>query len=418
LKSANKDKSQFMGMISHDIRQPLGNIMLSCELLLEQLHASEESSSLVQTVHSSAGLMHYLVDDMLQMVKMELGKMEITLEKKPVDLTRIIGHVVNTHRMLAAKKSITIEYSIMNYPEKGSCIPWEEFIQKRKCYNQFTVDPLRMEQLINNLLSNAIKFSFPNTKIEVFSEKKDNDGTVELTIKDHGKGIPPSDMNRLFTAFSRLSVKPTAGEGSTGLGLCIVKSIVEAHKGNIIVESTVGEGTTFKVILPLRATPVPIRKKSEDNQQFFSPNITKKLRILLADDNTVNQHLVSQVLSKRGHEVVVANDGVEALQIFERDGEHSGFDVLLLDDEMPRMTGREVIQTIRNIEQANSDSFHIPIISISGNVSDDYFQIIKKIGADLCVSKPFRLQNLINAVEQTDNLPKKETKKTQQAEVK
>jgi len=351
--------------------------------------------------------MHYLVDDMLQMVKMELGKMEITLEKKPVDLARIVAHVVHSNRMLAAKKNITIDYSIVNFPEKGSCTPWEEVVLNRIFYNQFNVDPLRMEQLINNLLSNAVKFSLPNTKVEVFSEKKDNDGTVELTIKDHGKGIPPSDMNRLFTAFSRLSVKPTAGEGSTGLGLCIVKSIVEAHKGNILVESTEGQGTTFKVILPLRSTPVPIRKKSEDAHQLFSPRIIeKRLRILLADDNTVNQHLVSQVLSKRGHDVVVASDGVEALQIFERDGEHSGFDVLLIDDEMPRMTGREVIQTIRSNERSFGDNLHIPIISISGNVSDEFFQNIKKIGADQCVAKPFRIQNLITAVEQVDNIPK------------
>jgi len=133
--------------------------------------------------------------------------------------------------------------------------------------------------------------------------------------------------------------------------------------------------------------------------RFLTDPIDKKLRILLADDNTVNQHLVSQVLSKRGHDVILANDGVDALQTFERDGEHHGFDILLIDDEMPRMTGREVIQAIRRNEQVNGEGFHIPIISISGNVTEEFSQTIKKIGADQCVSKPFRLQNLIEAVE-------------------
>jgi signal transduction histidine kinase/FixJ family two-component response regulator len=400
LKAANKDKSHFMGMVSHDIRQPLANIMLSCELLSEQLRGNDGIEYLVQTAHSSAGLMHHLVDDLLQMVKMDLGKMEITLEKKPADLARIVAHVVNTNRILASKKNINIEFNILNWQEQGTCTPWEEVEARRKTYSQFYIDSLRIEQLMNNLISNAVKFSYPNSKVEVYGEKKDIEGTVEITIKDHGKGIPSSDMNQLFTAFSRLSVKPTAGEASNGLGLCIVKSIVEAHRGNIIVESTVGKGSIFKIVLPLKSTPTPIRKNSVvEINRFLTDPIDKKLRILLADDNTVNQHLVSQVLSKRGHDVILANDGVDALQTFERDGEHHGFDILLIDDEMPRMTGREVIQAIRRNEQVNGEGFHIPIISISGNVTEEFSQTIKKIGADHCVSKPFRLQNLIEAVE-------------------
>jgi CheY-like chemotaxis protein len=343
--------------------------------------------------------MQHLVDDMLHMVKVELGKLEVTLDKRHVDLARLVANVVQTNRMIAAKKHMTIEYSILNWKEQGTATPWEIVESNTTSSYRFLVDPLRIEQVVNNLLSNAIKFSYPGSKIEVFGEKKDSEGLVEITVKDNGKGIPTTDMEQLFTAFSRLSVKPTAGESSNGLGLCIVKSIVEAHRGNIFVESTVGKGTSFRVSLPGKATPTPIRRASTDiAKRLDVVSKEKQLRILLADDNTVNQHLVSQVLSKRGHSVVVAGDGLEALRIFEREGEHEGFDVLLVDEEMPHMNGRQVIEKIRSKE--NLTEKHIPIIAVSGHVTPEYYEDMKKIGADEFVPKPFRIQSLISKVEQ------------------
>jgi len=402
LNAANKHKSSFMGMVSHDIRQPLGNIMLSCELLSEMLvNPSKETTSLIQTMHSSAGLMHNLVDDMLQMVKVDLGKLEVPVEKRPVNLGRLLANVVDAHSRVAAKKNIKIDFSIINWNGQGTVTPWEIVETNATFYVFFEADPLRLEQVINNLLSNAIKFSYPGSKVELLGEKK-TDGIIEITVRDYGQGIPASEMPHLFSPFSTLSVKPTAGEASNGLGLCIVKSIIEAHQGNIIVESRVGEGTSFKVTLPGKIMIAPVRRNSAEvspKPEKVSQN-KRKLRILFADDNTINQYLVSQVLSKRGHDVLVAVDGAEALQIFETEGSHDAFDLLLIDEEMPRMKGTEVIEKIRMKEKQDQ---HIPIISISGHVTNEFYEQIRNVGADHLVSKPFNIQKLISTVEQYTN---------------
>jgi len=263
------------------------------------------------------------------------------------------------------------------------------------------MDAVKIEQALNNLISNAMKFSYPGSKVEIYTEKKIDEGLVEITITDHGQGIPPEEMKYLFTAFSRLSVKPTGGEGSTGLGLCIVKNIIEAHKGNIQVESVVEEGTTFKIVLPLTPVQPPNRKSNDRISLTASMDLyqkTPELRILVAEDNVTNQKLMTQVLSKRGYSIEMANDGVEALEIFERDGGHDSFDVLLIDEEMPRMNGKNVIETIRQ-KELFAGLNRIPMISISGHATEEHLRTMKQIGADHCISKPFNIKMLISVIE-------------------
>lgn len=404
LHDANTEKNKFMAMISHDIRQPLGNIMLSCELISQD---SNHNSDLIQTIHSSASLMHHLVDDLLQMVQFDLGKLDIRIDKRQADLTALINRVVQMNALMAQKKQIALCYKVTEKDSNGSevHIPYTEYQARRRSINA-NIDAVKMEQVMNNLVSNAIKFSYPGSHVLLRIEKNVKDKTVEVSVADSGQGIPEEDLQIMFRPFQRLSVKPTAGESSTGFGLWVVKSVVEAHDGNIRVNSAVGVGTTFKLVLPLGTLKDSIDKvfnmrQSLDRittvaQMKTSPS---QLRVLIADDNAVNQKLMTQLIAKRGHIVDVAGDGDEALEMFIENGGHAGYDVLLLDEEMPRMNGMEVVKRIRQLEDENKSLSRIPIISISGHARSEHIQWAKTAGVDDCIPKPFRMNTLLSTLE-------------------
>lgn len=403
LEKLNREKNSFVGMISHDIRQPLGNIMLSCELILQEGDPSNNKhEDVVQTIHASAGLMHNLVDDLLQMVKIDFGRLPVELDKRAIDVARLIHKTVVMNSLFAARKNINIIFSIKTSKSNDTSsvvIPYDKWENDRGSITCF-IDPSKIEQVINNLLSNAVKFSHPGTIVEVFLEKNLPSNQLIISVSDHGQGIPEDDLKKMFTPFQKLSVKPTAGESSNSLGLCIVKSIIEAHKGTISVESKVGKGTTFSIALPLAQpfiAPTPEKSPTETHMALQGP-APKVLRVLIAEDNIINQRLVSQILKKRGHESDIASDGIEALTVFERNGGHDTYDALLIDEEMPRMKGAELVEKIRQMERTKRLK-RIPLISVSGYTSEDHVAKMKSIGVDYCLSKPFQVQKLINAVE-------------------
>jgi len=396
----NKEKNAFLSMVSHDIRQPLGNIMLSCELIIEDNRntLTSQQAQLVQAVHSSAVLMHTLVDDLLHVSKLDFGHVSVELDRRAVDVLHLVNTTVTMNTLLAAKKNISLVVSrSKNNVKEGGCAQTTVNSEDKNLPITCYIDPVKIEQTLNNLISNAVKFSYLGSTVEVSVEKKNDN--AEIKIIDHGQGIPDRDLSLLFKPFQRLSVKPTAGEASTGLGLCIVKNIVEAHEGKIKIESKEGEGTTVIILLPLvtctstsspifDATPTSVIKET-----------TKPLRILIAEDNTVNQKLLTQVLRRRHHKVQIASDGIEAMEMYTKEGGSVGFDVLLLDEEMPRMKGTEVAQMIRKREKDNKEPSKLPIISISGHLSSEEDQDPRLDGIDHCIPKPFQIEELIRIVE-------------------
>jgi len=404
LNVANTEKNKFMAMISHDIRQPLSNIMLSCELISQD---NNHNSDLIQTIHSSASLMHHLVDDLLHMVQFDLGKLDIRVDKRQADITALMNRVVQMNKLMAQKKDISLCYKITEKNATGNTVhtPYPEFQARRRSINA-NIDAVKMEQVLNNLVSNAVKFSYPGSHVLLRIERNIEDKTIEISVADQGQGIPEEDLQNMFRPFQRLSVKPTAGETSTGFGLWVVKSVVEAHSGNIKVNSAVGVGTTIKLVLPLGTLKDSIDKTFNMRQSLERATTLSQikkspsqLRVLIADDNAVNQKLMTQVITKRGHIVDVAGDGDEALEMFIENGGHAGYDVLLLDEEMPRMNGIEVVKKIRQLEDENKSLNRIPIISISGHVRSEHIQWAKDVGVDDCIPKPFRMNTLLSTLE-------------------
>ncbi len=236
LEQLNEQKNQFLGMAAHDLRNPLGVIMMYSEFLLEEASCvlDEEQNEFLAIIHSSAEFMLHLVNDLLDIAKIESG--ELQLEVQPMDLVTLVRHNVALNRVLASRKHIKLYLKTKEAPDSSFSL-------------EANVDVYKIDQVLNNLITNAIKFSEPHSEVNVSVFREGDD--VIIAVQDEGPGIPADEIDKLFNPFARTSVKSTAGEKSTGLGLAIVRKIVVGHGGRIWVESEVGRGSTFYVALPV-----------------------------------------------------------------------------------------------------------------------------------------------------------------------
>ncbi|MHB8204916.1 MAG: sensor histidine kinase [Desulfomonilaceae bacterium] len=231
LEKLNEEKNRFLGIAAHDLRNPLNAIQMYSEFLSDE--ASEvltpEQIEFVSIIHSSSQFMLRLVNDLLDVAKIESGKLELDLTR--TDLIDLIRHNVTLNNTMASTKNISIDF---HYDQD---IP------------ETLVDTAKIEQVLNNLIVNAIKFSNQGSVINVKVARSGKEAVI--SVKDQGQGIPANEIDKLFKPFQRTSVRSTGGEDSTGLGLAIVRKIVMGHQGRVWVESEVGQGSTFYVALPL-----------------------------------------------------------------------------------------------------------------------------------------------------------------------
>lgn len=185
----------------------------------------------------------------------------------------------------------------------------------------------------------------------------------ELNIEDQGQGISREDMDKLFVPFSKIGTKPTQGESSTGLGLFIVKKIVEEHRGEIVLESEPGKGTRFIIKLPILSTKEEVKRRNTEEKmhQADHQEESKNLDILVAEDNIINQKIIRKLLSKSGHRVTIVDNGLKAIETYDKEK----FDIILMDIEMPKMNGLEATRNIRSKEAYKENP--IPIIAMTAH---------------------------------------------------
>jgi signal transduction histidine kinase len=224
----NDQKNQFLGIAAHDLRNPLEIILIYSEFLLEDAAPAlrEEQVQFIQTIRGSSEFMLRLVENLLDLAKIESGKLELDLER--IDLVALVERVVSLQQVLAARKGIEVR-----------CRTEVERLE-------MVADPVKLEQVLNNLIGNAVKFSPPGSAVDVRVTVAAD--AVTLSVEDRGPGVPADELDKLFRPFERTRVR----EKGTGLGLAIVKRIVEGHRGRIRVESEAGRGSTFHVSLPRR----------------------------------------------------------------------------------------------------------------------------------------------------------------------
>jgi two-component system sensor histidine kinase/response regulator len=324
LEIANKEKNHFIGIVAHDLRNPLGNIISFADIVKEEIgeRVDENTIKSLEIISQQATHLLTLVTELLGLCEIESGT--ITANKKMVSISNLIDHSIMTNQFLANKKHITIRKSL---PSRDISI---------------MIDQNKIEQVFNNLLSNAIKFSGQDTSVTVSLSEQPKG--ILIAVEDQGQGIPIKEQDLLFKPFSKTSVKGTMGEPSTGLGLFAVKKILDAHMGKIWVDSQQGTGSVFYFSLPYETVnqPVPDLKSPVIEKMH---NWEDKL-ILIVDDTDSNYMFLAHSLLRTNANVIWAKNGQKAVDICKT---NSKIDLVLMDIRMPTLDGYEASRQIREM---------------------------------------------------------------------
>ena len=366
--SANRAKSLFLANMSHEIRTPMNGILGSLQLIsLDNL--SNENKEYLDSIRISAENLLVIINDILDFSKIEANKIEI--EKIPVKINQIILDVISIIRFNSDKKNLYIKL------KEDERIP--EF---------FEGDPVRIRQIFLNLLSNAVKFTSVGG-IDISQRivsVEDTKYTLEFTVEDTGIGIDKNKKDSLFDSFSQLDASTTRKYGGTGLGLSITKRLVEMMEGEIKVESESGKGSKF--IFTIKANVVQNFVEKKEHSKISATNIRKDLRILIAEDNQLNQKIVIALLGKIKLKADIVSNGVEVLEKLKE----KMYDVILMDVEMPEMDGIEATIRIKSDIKYNS----IFVVALTAHALIGERERILGHGFDDYLTKPVHLADLQN----------------------
>jgi len=368
---STRAKGIFLATMSHELRTPMNGV-LGCTQLLKDTSLTDQQRELIETMHRSADALLTLVNDILDFSKIEAGKM--TLEVADVNLRSLICDVTTLTEGLASKKGLTVSVQI------DSDVPEE-----------FRGDPIRLRQILFNLVGNAIKFTERGRVTVTVSLKQGrtegSDSVVlQWRIQDTGIGMTPEQQARLFQAYAQADASTTRKFGGTGLGLMICHQLVQLMGGAITVESSIGRGSTFAYTTNL--LPAIHRDASASSLGTDQRSVGEQggsLRVLVADDNEINQVVACKFLQKLGCHVEIARTGREAVEAITR----TVYDVVLMDCEMPEMDGYEATREVRRREEGTPS--HLPIMALTGHASDEDAQKCHQAGMDKVMTKPLTL---------------------------
>lgn len=379
-RKANEAKTRFLFNMSHDIRTPMNAIVGFSGLLEKSLHDEKKSLDYIKKIRVSSDILLTIINQVLEMARIESGK--ITLSSESVNIREMVDAMNTVFESSLTKKSLEYQCSL------------------NVVHDQILCDKTKMEEIILNVVSNSIKYTNPHGKITVsideLASEDEKNADYKVIVEDNGIGMSQDYLPHIFEEFSREHTSTETRVAGTGLGLPIVKSLVDRMGGIIEVESEEGKGTRFIMKFSF---PVSLENQVREKEKQNIPDITEKLegkRILLAEDNELNAEIAETVLEETGIKVKHVEDGIQCIEELKKMPEKY-YDVILMDVQMPNMDGYTATQRIRDLDDSRAE---IPIIAMTANAYDEDRRKAQEAGMDGFLAKPLDVDEMMRLLAQ------------------
>lgn len=374
LRIANTIKSDFLSHMSHEIRTPINGVLGLAELMLHE-KLEPEIHNRIEMIYKSGKYLLRIVNDILDLSKIEAGK--LVLESIPVEIENIVNEVSSVFANHTKRNRINLEIKIDN-----------------KVPKHVYADPLRLKQILINLIANAFKFTEQGSITLHITTHVNN--TLKFSVCDTGIGIAPEKIERLFQAFQQADASTTRTYGGTGLGLTICKELVEMMGGHIGIINNTPRGSCFYFTMSLLVAEAKVIVAAPTLADIIA-TIKQDTKILVADDQTINQIIIKAMLNKLGADPKIVDNGKAVVDMYQNAS--TEFDLILMDCEMPIMDGWEATQTLRRMNITRSNGDPILIIGLSAHAIEGATERALAAGMNDYLTKPLALSDLITKLE-------------------